>query len=93
MARPKNLTPTYKHHKPTNTARCWVNGSWVSLGKYNSPESRQTHARLCLELSTSPTPSLVRTTSPSGPALSVNELIKAYVIMTEKKRRTSVVRG
>ena len=31
MARPKQSVPTYRHHKPTNTARCWVGGRWVSL--------------------------------------------------------------
>jgi hypothetical protein len=49
MARPKNPVPTYKHHKPTDTARCWINGAWISLGKYNSPESRQAHTRLSVE--------------------------------------------
>jgi len=50
MPRPKNPVPTYKHHKPTNTDRSWVNGEWVSLGRWNSPESRQAHARICAEL-------------------------------------------
>lgn len=40
MARPKNTTPTYKHHKSTGLARTWVNGKWITLGKYGSPESR-----------------------------------------------------
>ena len=34
MARPKNHTPVYKLHSSTGLARCWVNGAWVSLGKY-----------------------------------------------------------
>ena len=45
MPRAKNPVPAYKHHKPTHTARFRVNGQWVSLGRYNSPESRQAHAR------------------------------------------------
>lgn len=46
MPRPKNLQPVYKLHKPTNTARCWVGGKWVSRGRYGSPESRVEHARI-----------------------------------------------
>lgn len=46
MSRPKNTVPAYKHHKPTNTARCWIDGRWVSLGRFNSPESRDEYARI-----------------------------------------------
>ena len=46
MARPKNVYPTYRHHKPTNTARCWVNGEWVNLGKYNSAKSHREFNRI-----------------------------------------------
>ena len=45
MARPKNTIPTYRLHKPSGTARCWVAGRWVTLGRYNSPESRAEYAR------------------------------------------------
>ncbi|AMV26103.1 site-specific tyrosine recombinase XerD [Gemmata sp. SH-PL17] len=52
MARPKNQIPTYKLHGTTGLARCWVNGKWVSLGKYGSPESRSEFARILAELAT-----------------------------------------
>jgi integrase len=75
MARPKNPVPAYKHHKPTNTARCWVNGQWVSLGRCNSPESRQAHARVCAELAVSPAPSLAPR---PAPAATVDEVLLAF---------------
>lgn len=52
MARPKSTVPTYKHHKSTGLARCWVNGKWVSLGKYGSPESKAEFERILAELRT-----------------------------------------
>src|SRR5262249_53400256 len=42
--------PAYSHHKPTNTARCWVNGRWEQLGRFGSPESREKYARICARL-------------------------------------------
>lgn len=56
MARPKNSVPTYRQHKPTDTARCWLNGGSVTLGKYNSPESRAEYARILAELAVTPIP-------------------------------------
>lgn len=88
MPRPKNPAPAYKHHKPTNTARCWVNGAWVSLGKFNSPESLQAHARLCAELASNFTASLIPTTATLMSILSVNELLLAYLTWIEKNRQT-----
>jgi integrase len=46
MPRPKNAKPTYRYHRPTNTARCWLNGRWHSLGAFDSPESHARFARL-----------------------------------------------
>jgi integrase len=89
MPRPKNPAPAYKHHKPTNTARCWVNGAWVSLGKFNSPESLQAHARICAEMASAPALSLVHTPATANSILSVNELLLAYLKWIEKNRPTS----
>ncbi|QJW93149.1 tyrosine-type recombinase/integrase [Frigoriglobus tundricola] len=50
MPRPKNEVPVYKHHKSTGLARCWVNGRWVSLGKYGSAESKAEFERILAEL-------------------------------------------
>ena len=38
MPRPKNPVPTYSRHPHNNTARCWLNGRSVTLGRYDSPE-------------------------------------------------------
>ena len=49
MGRPKNSVPSYLHHKPSDTARTWVGGKYVTLGRYNSPESRTEYARIVAE--------------------------------------------
>jgi hypothetical protein len=56
MPRPKKLTPNYKRHTPTGAARCWVNGKWVHLGKYGSPESRQAPARIVAQMAAAADP-------------------------------------
>src|SRR5262245_15309727 len=76
MARPKNSVPTYRLHKPSNTARCWVAGRWVTLGKYDSPESRAEFARILAELATCPTPAQVAGSSPAD--ITVNELLIGF---------------
>jgi integrase len=79
MARPKQSLPTYRHHKPTHTGRCWVGGRWVSLGRYNSPQSRAEFARIVAELAAAPVPatSPVPTVAAGATDVTVNELILA----------------
>ncbi|VTU01492.1 catalytic phage domain protein : Integrase, catalytic core, phage domain protein OS=Rhodopirellula sallentina SM41 GN=RSSM_06627 PE=4 SV=1: Phage_integrase [Gemmataceae bacterium] len=76
MARPKNSVPTYRLHKPSNTARCWVAGKWVTLGKYNSPESRAEYARILAEHAVAPCP-----TGPvkGHPDVTVNEVLLGFL--------------
>lgn len=50
MPRRPNPVPNYKKHPTRNEARCSVNGKWVSLGPWNSPESIKAHERICAEL-------------------------------------------
>lgn len=73
MARPKSLVPTYRKHKPSNTARCWAQGRWISLGRWNSPESKAEFARIVAELTASPSARV-------GPAsaASVNQVLAAF---------------
>ncbi len=78
MARPKNSVPTYRLHKPSNTARCWVNGGWVTLGRYNSPESRAEYARLLAELAVAPIPAAVGPVCVRAKDISVNELLLGF---------------
>ena len=90
MPRPKNIVPTYRHHKPTDTARSWVNGAWLSLGRFNSPESRQAHARLCAELAVgSPKPIKPKAATASRPAPipTVDEILLAFWKHAEKHYR------
>lgn len=76
MARPKNAVPTYRLHKPSGTARCWVGGRWVTLGKYNTPESRAEYARILAELAVAPVPTSV--VAPVTPDVTVNELLLGF---------------
>jgi len=75
MARPKNSVPTYRLHKPSDTARCWVNGAWVTLGKYNSPESRAEYARILAELAVAPIPSAGGPACVQVKGITVDELL------------------
>lgn len=76
MARPKNSVPTYRLHKPSNSARCWVAGRWVNLGKYNSPESRAEYARILAECAVAPLPNGVHVFG--GSDVTVNELLLGF---------------
>ncbi len=78
MARPKNSVPTYRLHSPSGTARCWLNGAWVTLGKYDSPESRAEYARLLAELVVAPVPSAVATPATRAKDITVNELLLGF---------------
>src|SRR5262245_5536648 len=76
MARPKNTVPTSRLHSPSDTARCWVAGRWVTLGKYNSPESRAEYARILAEIAVAPAPTRVAPVRSCD--LTVNELLIGY---------------
>jgi integrase len=85
MPRPKNLVPTYCLHKPTNTARCWVGGRWVTLGRYNSPDSRAEYARIVAELTVAPDSRRVAASVASD--VTVNELLVAFWKYAEQHYR------
>jgi hypothetical protein len=92
MARPKSTIPTYRHHKPTNTARCWVGGCWVGLGRYNSPESRTEYNRIVAEFASAAVASTVtsavtRPATPATPDVSVNELLLGFLEHADKHYR------
>ncbi|QDU23595.1 tyrosine-type recombinase/integrase [Urbifossiella limnaea] len=76
MPRPKNVVPTYSKHPRNNTARAWIAGRWVSLGRYNSPESRAEFARLCAELAATSDAATSARSSTAGPT--VAEVIAAF---------------
>src|SRR5688500_1943193 len=77
MPRRRNQTPTYRLHKPSGQAvsdfydPATGHKRTVSLGKWESAESRLAHARLCAEVAAG------RTDAPA--AISVNELLAAYL--------------
>jgi integrase len=78
MPRRRNLTPTYRFHRQSGQAVADFHDPLagrkrtVSLGKWESPDSRHAHARLCGEVAGG-------RTAPSLTALSVNELLVAYL--------------
>jgi hypothetical protein len=80
MARPKNQIPTYKLHTSTGLARCWVNGNWITLGKYGSPESKAEFERILAELrSGAPAPAVAAGTAPHRAAgLTVDQVLVPY---------------
>lgn len=88
MPRPKNALPTYRHHKPTNTARCWLNGRWVALGRYNTPESRAAFARILAELAAAPAGS-APTSDPTPAPRTVDDIILAFWKHAERHYRRS----
>ncbi|HEY3789888.1 MAG TPA: tyrosine-type recombinase/integrase [Urbifossiella sp.] len=72
MARPKNISPTYRRHR--DAARCWANGRWIELGKWNSPESKAEFARIVAELAASPATHI---TTHAG-SITVNQVLAAF---------------
>lgn len=46
MPRPKSSIPPYRHHKSTGRAVVYIGRKTVSLGPYDSPESRQQYAEI-----------------------------------------------
>jgi integrase len=80
MARPKNPTPNYRRFH--DAARCWVNGRWVQLGKWDSPESYVEHARILAELAATPAARFVSKSSPT-----VNQVLAAFWLHAEQHYR------
>ena len=76
MSRPIPYADNF--HKRTNTARCWVGGKWVSLGRYGSPESRQAHARIVAEHAGQAAPPCASVAPASGAGLNVVEVLIAF---------------
>jgi hypothetical protein len=84
MARPKNTVPVYELHSSTGLARCWVNGKWVSLGKYGSDESKAEFERILAELRTG-SPSAE--TGPKPDDLTVDALLVKFWEWAQKHYR------
>src|SRR4051794_30155806 len=78
MARPRSHAPTYERVR--NSARCWVNGRWVYLGPYGSPESKAEHARILAELAAA-TPVTLKASA------TVNQVLAAFWVHAEKHYR------
>ncbi len=78
MPRRRNLTPSYRFHKQSGQAvsdfydPLTARKRTVSLGKWESPESRQEHARLCAEVAAG-------RTAPGTTTTVMNELLAAYL--------------
>lgn len=85
MARPKNSVPTYRLHSPSGTARCWVGGKWINLGKYNSPESRSEYARVLAEVAVAPVPAAAPGAAHAD--VTVNELLLGFWRYAEQHYR------
>lgn len=71
----RSSAPTYRRHAKSDSARCWVNGKWVQLGKYDSPESHAEFARIVAEHAAQK----VGGASGPNPATSIDEILLAYL--------------
>lgn len=67
------------------TARCWVAGRWVTLGKHDFPESRAEYAHLLAEPAVAPAPAAVATVG--TPDVTVNELLVGFGRFAEEHYR------
>jgi len=73
MAKRSITIPRYQHHKQSNTARVWLYGRHISLGRYDSPSSYTKYDRLIEEWRAAGCPS-----GPEEEDLSVVGLAVAY---------------
>ncbi|HYH69197.1 MAG TPA: tyrosine-type recombinase/integrase [Urbifossiella sp.] len=80
MARTPAPVPTYKKHPTNRTARTWVGGRYVTLGPWNSPESKAAFRRICaaVEASSPTTVAAQAAAHVAGNPVTVNELILAF---------------
>jgi integrase len=87
VARPKNLVPTYLLHTQSGQARVKLHDRYIYLGPHGSPESLAEYARICAELKANPTTDPVPPLVGSTPALTVNELLLAFLRHAEEHYR------
>ena len=72
--------PKYRHYKPKNLGMVMIKGHAHYLGRYDSPESWERYHRLIADLHAGRQASSPDLASPdNGLALTINELILAYV--------------
>lgn len=77
MPRRKSSVPSYRLHKSSGQAVCYVDRNEVYLGRYDSPESRLAYATLIQRLMAGET---VTTGKPAAPpSVTVNELLLRFV--------------
>lgn len=85
MSRSRNSTPTYRFHRQSGQAVCDFydpaigRKRCVSLGRWNSPESRREHARVCAEVAAG--------RPAGGTDLSTNELLALFLRHAETHYR------
>jgi hypothetical protein len=85
MPRRTNNIPTYKRHAKSDSARCWANGKWIQLGRYNSPESPTEFARIVAEVAAR------QTSGRSGPdpTTTIDEVLLGFWKHAQQYYRTS----
>jgi hypothetical protein len=77
---PLHRIPKYRHYKPKNLGMVVINGHAHYLGRYDSPESWERYHRLIADLHAGRQERSADIASPDhGSALTINELILAYV--------------
>ncbi len=77
--------PRYRHYKPKNLGMVVINGHAHYLGRYDSPESWKRYHRLIADLHAGRQARSADLASPdNGHALTINELILAYVKFADR---------
>jgi integrase len=85
VPQPRIQTPTYRHHRPTGRALCDFydpltgRKRTVSLGAWDSPDSRREHARICAEAAVG--------RPPAQAGITVAELLLAFLKHAETHYR------
>lgn len=78
MARPKQTVPTYRLHRASGLACCYVNRERKYLGKFGSPESKRRFAEIVSEATAAGSHPLVSHPASKAAPATVNELLLRF---------------
>jgi len=78
MLRPKRVIPKLCLHKPSGRARVYVNGEYIDLGKWGSPEADAEYRRIIAEMAT---------VSTNIQDITLSVLVSKFLVWAEKRYR------
>lgn len=81
MPRPRNTIPKLCHDRSRNRAFCKVNGRFVVLGPWGSPEAQAAYGRLLATIANGGDPVSERSTGPAKPTtVTINDVCLAFLL-------------